>query len=610
MKRLFTRKILLGSAVLAAVACLLFVFAWRSPEAQASPSPYLTLSLTPAQFPDTELGGGASLMVVTVQNTGWGAAILEVSYLGDDTNFSMPSAENDCQLAVLFRGQSCTAHIYFEPLRTGYIDTFFKLWYNGLSNVQATVSGFAYVPPLMPSTTAVDFGRKTINSGEETRTVRLFNKALVPITVTELSVSGAPFGVSQACATTIAAGAHCDMEVGFNPTAEGLFVGSVNIRDAFDHDLEIDLYGQGVSPGEADIHLSTTAIVFGKQQVGTTSPAYPVTIVSTGTIALDITDITTLLGNDFSVTNAGDCEKALAPSESCTIEVVFTPSAAGRRIGEVSVVDNAPDSPQKIDLSGLGFEPGHPAVDLSTHDIDFGPQSVGTSGEIHYVVLENVGDAELVVDGIVSTGDFSQESDCIGVVAAGGRCAIAANFAPTVVGDRNGAITITDSAAGSPRDVTLRGTGTAPAEPQASLSATALEFGDVSVQTAATQTLIVTNSGTSDLAIGLTTIEGEGAAEFGKADGCRGAVVEPGTTCSVDIIFLPGEEGEFVAALAIDDNTADSPHEVALSGNGVVSASGGGCSLSGGAAAGSGGVVLILVALSALFLGRKSGRRS
>src|SRR4029077_15403924 len=48
---------------------------------------------------------------------------------------------------------------------------------------------------------------------------------------------------------------------------------------------------------------------------------------------------------------------SLAPSGSCTISVVFTPSATGTRTATVVISDNAPGSPHTIALAGTGVPP-------------------------------------------------------------------------------------------------------------------------------------------------------------------------------------------------------------------------------------------------------------
>ena len=46
---------------------------------------------------------------------------------------------------------------------------------------------------------------------------------------------------------------------------------------------------------------------------------------------------------DFGQTNT--CGNSLGAGARCTIQVAFTPTAAGQRTGNVSIADNAPNSP-------------------------------------------------------------------------------------------------------------------------------------------------------------------------------------------------------------------------------------------------------------------------
>src|SRR5205085_11254256 len=52
-----------------------------------------------------------------------------------------------------------------------------------------------------------------------------------------------------------------------------------------------------------------------------------------------------------------------------------------------------------------------------------------------------------------------ETNTCGGSLDAAASCTISVTFTPTQVGARSGAITITDSAAGSPHTVALSGTG-------------------------------------------------------------------------------------------------------------------------------------------------------
>jgi len=62
----------------------------------------------------------------------------------------------------------------------------------------------------------------------------------------------------------------------------------------------------------------------------------------------------------FTGTNAGDfsqtnnCGATLAAKKSCTINVVFQPTATGQRSANLSVTDTGGASPQSIPLAGTG----------------------------------------------------------------------------------------------------------------------------------------------------------------------------------------------------------------------------------------------------------------
>ena len=96
--------------------------------------------------------------------------------------------------------------------------------------------------------------------------------------------------------------------------------------------------------------LAPASLSFGNRTKGATSAAQSVTFTNSGTAALSIAALTA--SGDFAETN--NCGGSLAAGASCTIQVTFTPSAAGARAGALTVTDNASTSPQLVPLSGTG----------------------------------------------------------------------------------------------------------------------------------------------------------------------------------------------------------------------------------------------------------------
>lgn len=108
---------------------------------------------------------------------------------------------------------------------------------------------------------------------------------------------------------------------------------------------------------------------------------------------------------------------------------------------------------------GGGGPPPAPSVSLSPTSLTFSSQIVQTSSRPQQVALTNTGNGALTITGISASGDFAESNNCGGFVAAGGNCAVSVTFAPTASGTRNGTLSVSDNAFGSPQTVSLTGTG-------------------------------------------------------------------------------------------------------------------------------------------------------
>lgn len=104
------------------------------------------------------------------------------------------------------------------------------------------------------------------------------------------------------------------------------------------------------------------------------------------------------------------------------------------------------------------------------------------------------------------------------------------------------------------------------------LSPPSLDFGNEVIGiTSDTLTETLTNTTTSQLAIASVTTTGTNAVEFNVVDNTCAASLAAGTSCTIILAFAPVQAGPHDAALAIEDDTIDSPHVVSLSGTGLTS---------------------------------------
>ena len=115
------------------------------------------------------------------------------------------------------------------------------------------------------------------------------------------------------------------------------------------------------SPSSPRIVLSPVALPFANQLVGTSSQSQTITVVNSGTAALTIQSIAA--AGDFSETNT--CVAALNPENSCAINIVFSPTAAGLRSSSLTITDNSAGSPHVVGLSGNATQLAAPTVSVT-----------------------------------------------------------------------------------------------------------------------------------------------------------------------------------------------------------------------------------------------------
>jgi F5/8 type C domain/Abnormal spindle-like microcephaly-assoc'd, ASPM-SPD-2-Hydin len=208
------------------------------------------------------------------------------------------------------------------------------------------------------------------------------------------------------------------------------------------------------------VTLSPASVDFSIQGVGTSSSTQQVMLTNTSQVSLNMSSIAMSGTNasDFAQTNT--CGSSVAPGASCTLNITFTPGATGARSANMTITDNAANSPQTVALTGVG---SMPSIALNPGSVDFGSQNVQSSSAVQQVTLTNSGTAPLAISSIAVSGanasDFAQTNTCGSSVAVGASCPISITFTPGAAGARSASITVTDNAASSPQTVALTGTG-------------------------------------------------------------------------------------------------------------------------------------------------------
>jgi hypothetical protein len=325
---------------------------------------------------------------------------------------------------------------------------------------------------------------------------------------------------------------------------------------------------------------------FGSSALGSNISGQPLAVLNGGDQTLTISDIA-VVGP-----NAGDFAPQMGPvscigmtiqpgAVTCTMDVSFTPSIGGPEQAFLAVTDNAPGSPQLLELKGIG---NAPHAQVSPTSLGFGNQPINSVSAGQTITITNTGNDNLTLTGDVfsPTGtpfeaqDISCQFPATGWgLAPGASCTMQIAFAPTATGPAQGQVTISDNSdlqSNAQQMVSFSGNGAVSA-PMAQVSPTALTFGSSFVgSTSAAQNVVLQNQGSAALDVSGIVIGGQNAADFaisatGTTCPTTGGTVAAAAQCNVAIEFAPQSAGTSkTAALSLTDNDATSPQSVSLSG--------------------------------------------
>jgi hypothetical protein len=233
----------------------------------------------------------------------------------------------------------------------------------------------------------------------------------------------------------------------------------------------------GGTTGGAVASVTGGPLAFGNVAVGTNSTPMTLTLHNNGSANL------TGIGTVFSSPRysrpggvaGGTCTGTLAANSTCTINVVFHPTALGLVNATLTINASVPVTGSPVTLSGTGAR-GAVTFGLGTgtttgvalvpifgvQTLSFGTQTPGTTATA-VVTLTNTGQAPTTYTASAvsgGAGHFAKGTDtCTGPtpVAVGGVCSITVTFNPNNANIRVGMLRVTDNATGSPQILPLMG---------------------------------------------------------------------------------------------------------------------------------------------------------
>jgi hypothetical protein len=195
---------------------------------------------------------------------------------------------------------------------------------------------------------ALSFPIQLLDTVSDPKLITLTNTGSSSIAISNISIS-ANFSQLNNC-RTVQPGHSCKVAVYFTPTSIGNLIGYLAITDNGGGSPQI----VALSGTATIVSIAPDKLDFGSWPVGHVSTRMSVIVTNEGNGSMNISAIGIVGVNkqDFSEVNA--CPAQLKAGASCTITVIFHPSAKGVRNAILGIEDSGGGSPQQVPLTGTG----------------------------------------------------------------------------------------------------------------------------------------------------------------------------------------------------------------------------------------------------------------
>lgn len=317
-----------------------------------------------------------------------------------------------------------------------------------------------------------------------------------------------------------------------------------------------------LNPALRVLSASTSSLGFGYVDVNS-SATESVVLTSAGTEAVSIQAIS-VTGGGFSAPGAS-VPLSLNPGQALVLNVQFDPGTAGPASGNLTITSNdSAGSTMTIALSGTGAASGGSGggstalnalscasgslTGSGTDTCTVTLTSPATSGGMAVILASNNAAVTVPASVTVPSGTASTQFAATAAAVASAQTAI-----------------LTASAGGASQAFTLqlKASGAFLSANSASVA-----FGNVSLNLLATQTLILSSTGTQAVTISAVTLAGVG---FTVTGATLPVTLNPGQSLTLNLGFLPTVTGAVTGQLTVTSNaTSGAPLVIALSADGAI----------------------------------------
>ena len=511
--------------------------------------PALSINATSVAFGDVVVNTTATPQPVTLTSTGTvpvtisAAAVTGAGFAISGATFPM----------TLNPGQQATLSVEFDPTAVGAATGQLTITSNSSTNGTAVISlsgtGTTGTGSAALSALYCSSGTMT-GSGSDACTVML--TAAAPSGGLSVSLSGSSSAVTVPSTVTVPANAT---SVGFTATVASVATAQAVTITASAGGLS-RTFALQLNAAVPALSINMTSLAFGSVVLNTAATPQPVTLTSTGTAPVTVSAVAVtdagfaILRSTFPVT--------LNPGQQATLSVVFNPTAVGAATGQLTITSNSSTNRTAVvSLSGIGT--AAPAA-LSALYCSSGTMT-GSGTDACTVTLTAAAPSGGLSVSLSSSSSAVTVPSTVTVPANATSAGFTATLASVATAQ---AATMTASAGSVFKSFPLQLNAAILA---LSINATSVAFGDVVVNTPATQSVTLTSTGTVPVTVNGATLMGVGFTLSGAA---FPDTLNPGQAGTLNIVFDPTAAGVATGQLTITSNSSTNGTAViGLSGTGT-----------------------------------------
>lgn len=533
-------------------------------------TPGFSATPTSINFGVVQTNTSSNPVNVTVSNPG--SAALVISNLGFSgtagPEFGV-SPSSPLPMSVQ-PGTTGTLTLTLNPVTAGFKSSTLTITDNaGNHTIAVSGNAAATVPKVAMSPDPLPF--PSVAAGTSTsQSVLISNQGNATLSISSFNLSGtnsSEFSLSFG-STSVPVGGSTTATITFKPKTAGGKTATLTLNDnAPNSPHTLSITGSGIAPAAS---VGPSPVAFGTQVVGTPSSQSQVNISNTGSADLTITSLVLSGSNvaDFTLTNPSGLPATVPPGTTMNVYLTFKPGGTGSRSALLTVNDNAPGSPQTVQINGTGIAP---VFSITPFSLGFGNINANSDHKDMTLTVKNTGTADLVLSNLGLTGnnaaEFSVSPAAPVTISAGSSTTLTVTFTPTSTGTKSATLAITHNASATVQNIGLSGTGVAPSFTSSPLT---VKFANQLVNTTSGSTsLSLTNNGNGPMTITAVQMTGPNAADFTFTQPNLPVTLNPFNSLSVPIKFTPTQMAQESASLQVTDSAPGSPHSVAISGTGI-----------------------------------------